>query len=57
MFSKFMPLALYTVPFVQAMPFSFTSDVSCVSNNYEVRSPLYVSTSSIGFNPCFQVGN
>ncbi|KAJ7787279.1 hypothetical protein B0H14DRAFT_2629580 [Mycena olivaceomarginata] len=41
MFSKFMPLALYTVPFVQAMPFSFTSDVSCVSNNYEVRSPLY----------------
>ncbi|KAJ7823060.1 hypothetical protein B0H14DRAFT_3470294 [Mycena olivaceomarginata] len=35
MFSKFMPLALYTVPFVQAMPFSFTSDVSCVSNNYE----------------------
>ncbi|KAJ7811303.1 hypothetical protein B0H14DRAFT_2606645 [Mycena olivaceomarginata] len=41
MFSKFMLLALYTVQFVQAMPFSFTSDVSCVSNNYEVRSPLY----------------
>ncbi|KAJ7300893.1 hypothetical protein DFH08DRAFT_979198 [Mycena albidolilacea] len=30
-----MPLALCTVSFVQAMPFSFTNDVSCVSNNYE----------------------
>ncbi|KAF7362897.1 hypothetical protein MVEN_00640300 [Mycena venus] len=37
MFFKLIPLALYAVSFVQAVPFSFTGNgVSCVTNNYEV---------------------